>query len=198
MTFAAKHAFVTVLNWYKVASVLFEPMVYDISFSAALKLHLYRTRAPPPRRECPPLYIGTCPFARINYTPAQKTPILDDAPGPLLCCCKTEIGGVKKQEEKGKRKLQPPSFRSARDEAKKHQTHPLGNISTRVLSRRRLKQPQNPLVHAEHDGGARHRPHQVRRHAAVQPREALLEPHPPEALHQARVLGPAVGHGRLS
>lgn len=34
--------------------------------------------------------------------------------------------------------------------------------------------PKNAFVHAEHDGSARHRPHQVRRHSAVETGEAFF------------------------
>lgn len=52
---------------------------------------------------------------------------------------------------------------------------------------RRVEQAQDALVHAKHDGRAGHRPHQMRRQAAVQAHQTLLLPHQLEALHQARV-----------
>ena len=98
----------------------------------------------------------------------------------------------------GGEKLQSPYHRSW-GERKKTSSSDISTVPVLAqTSRGRAEQSQDPLVHAKHDGGARHRPHQVGRHAAVQAREALLEPDAPEALHQARVLGPAVGHGRLS
>ena len=49
-------------------------------------------------------------------------------------------------------------------------------------SRRGVEETQNTLVHAEHDGRAGYRPHQMWRQPAVQTHEALLDPHDLEAL----------------
>ena len=57
---------------------------------------------------------------------------------------------------------------------------------------------EDAFIHAEHDGSARHRPHQVRSHSAVETGEAFFYPDAAEALDQACVFRLAVGHRGLS
>ena len=57
---------------------------------------------------------------------------------------------------------------------------------------------QDALVHAEHDGGTRDRPEEMRGHAAVEAHHALFLEDELEALDESGVLGPAIGKGRLS
>ena len=57
----------------------------------------------------------------------------------------------------------------------------------------RVEEPEDALVHAEHDGGAGDGPEQVGRHSAVEAEHALLFEDQLEALDQVGVFGPAVG-----
>lgn len=68
---------------------------------------------------------------------------------------------------------------------------------SRPRSGRGVEQPQDPFVHAKHDGGAGDGAQEMGRQAAVEADEPLLAPDELEALDEARVLGPAVLHRGL-
>ena len=65
-------------------------------------------------------------------------------------------------------------------------------------SRFGVKQMENSLVHAKHDGSRRDGSKEVWGETAVQAHDALLAPDEPEALDKPCVLWTAVRHGSLA